>query len=159
MAEHILIVYYSHSGNTEKIAILIQERTDGVLCPVQPETPYHDSFDGLVEQLKEDTRQGRRPRIKTKIDGLARYGTVFIGTPNWGNSVCAPIAAFLSENNMSGKRLAPFCTHGGGGIGNIVRDIALLCPGATILEGFEVSGSDVSSAQAAVSGWLAGLGL
>lgn len=40
MNDKTLIVYYSHSGNTGKIAGLIQQKTGGTLCEIAPVTAY-----------------------------------------------------------------------------------------------------------------------
>ena len=56
------------------------------------------------------------------------------GTPNWFNTVAPPVATFLAENNLAGKKIALFCTNGGGGLGHIVNDIRTLSEGVEILE-------------------------
>jgi hypothetical protein len=80
--------------------------------------------------------------------------TVFIGSPNWWDTIAPPVATFLSEYDLSGKTIVPFCTHGGGGLGRIGRDIARLCSQSTVLSSFEIYGSGGGSAQARVSAWL-----
>jgi flavodoxin len=74
------------------------------------------------------------------------------------NSSAPPVAAFLSECDWSGKTIALFCTHGGGGLGRIGQDIARLCPQSTILSAFEIYGSGRGNAQARVSAWLSRVG-
>jgi flavodoxin len=92
MADNILIVYYSYSGNKE---------TGGTLCAVQPETPYPAAYNTVVEQAKKEIQKGYHPKISTKIDNLKIYDTIFVGSPNWWSTIAPPIAAFLSENDLS----------------------------------------------------------
>jgi flavodoxin len=159
MAEHVLIAYYSHSGNTKKIADLIRRQTGGTLLEIKPEEPYPVSYNTVVEQAKKEIKAGYKPVIKTKVGQWDDYDTVFVGSPNWWSTIAPPIAAFLSENGLSGKRVIPFCTHGGGGAGNITKDIVKLCPNSTVLEALVVSGSGGGNIQADVSAWLSRIGV
>jgi flavodoxin len=63
--------------------------------------------------------------------------------------------SFLRKNNFSGKTIIPFCTHGGGGFGQIENDIAKECPNTKILPGIAVNESD-SPEQ--VGEWLKKIG-
>ena len=51
-----------------------------------------------------------------------------------------PMKSFLHENNLSGKRVIPFNTHGGYGVGSGFETVEMLCSESTILEGFSVKG-------------------
>jgi flavodoxin len=97
--------------------------------------------------------------LKTKIDHVEAYDTIFVGSPNWWDTIAPPVATFLSENDLSGKTIVPFCTHGGGGLGSISEDIAELCPQSTMLNSFEIYGSGGRDAQARVSAWLSKVGM
>ncbi len=154
-----LIVYFTRSGNTRRIANLIQQQVGGTLHEIQPEEPYPGPYGAVVEQAKEEIQAGYRPALRSTLDDIKAYDTVFVGSPNWWNTIAPPVAAFLSEYDLSGKIVVPFCTHGGGGLGRIGRDIASLCPKSTILSSFEIYGSGRGDAQARVSAWLGELGL
>jgi flavodoxin len=69
------------------------------------------------------------------------------------------VAAFLSQNNLSGKTLIPFCTHGSGGQANLFTDIAKLCPSSKIQKGFAVDGKSAKQAETKIKEWLQDLGL
>ena len=159
MAENILIVYSSRSGNTRKIASLIQGEVGGTLHEIQPAVPYPRSYDAVVDQAGEEIQAGYMPALQTKLDHIESYDTVFVGSPNWWNTIAPPVATFLSQYNLSGKTVVPFCTHGGDGLGRIGRDIAKLCPQSTILSSFEIYGSGGRDAQARVSAWLSKVGV
>ena len=55
---------------------------------------------------------------------------------------------------FSGKTIVPFCTHEGSGLGHSEKDIAKLCPKATLLKGLAIHGSRVRDAQKDVMDWL-----
>ena len=154
MAEHILIVYYSRSGNTRAIANLIHQEVGGTLHEIQPEVPYPSSYNAAVDQAKKEIQAGYRPALQSTLDQVESYDTVFVGSPNWWSTIAPPVATFLSEHDWSGKTIVPFCTHGGGGLGRIGQDIAKLCPQSTILSGLEIYGSGTGNVQAKVSAWL-----
>ena len=154
MAAQILIAYFSRSGNTHKIASLIHQQVGGTLHEIQPEEQYPDSYNATVDQAKKEIQAGYKPALRSKLDDIESYATVFVGSPNWWNTIAPPVATFLSENDLSGKTIVPFCTHGGGGLGRIGRDIAKLCPQSTVLSSFEIYGSGGGNAQARVSAWL-----
>jgi flavodoxin len=159
MSGHILIAYYSRSGNTRKIANLIQQEIGGTLHEIQPEVPYPSSYHATVDQAKEEIQAGYRPVLRSTLDHIESYDTVLVGSPNWWNTIAPPVATFLSEYNLSGKTIVPFCTHGGGGLGRVGKDIAELCPQSAVLSSFEIYGSGGVDAQARVRAWLNKVGI
>jgi flavodoxin len=68
------------------------------------------------------------------------------------------MATFLSAHDLSGKTIVPFCTHGGGGLGRISKDIARQCPQSTLLDSFEIYGSGSGNAHVKVPAWLSTMG-
>ncbi len=158
MKENILIAYYSRSGNTRKLAQLIHQKVGGTVHEIQPEVPYPASYNATVEQAKKEIQAGFRPPLKTKIEHIEAYDTIFLGSPNWWSTIAPPVATFLEENDLSGKTIIPFCTHGGGGRGRIEKDIAKLCPQSTVMPVFAIYGSGGRDVESQVSAWLESLG-
>jgi len=159
MAEHILVVYFSHSGNTRKIANLIHQEVGGIIHEIQPEVPYPNSYNAVVDQAEKEIQAGYKPALQSTLDHIESYDTIFVGSPNWWSTIAPPVATFLSEYDLSGKTIVPFCTHGGGGLGRIGKDVAKLCPRSTILSSFEIYGSGTGNAQADVSAWQRRVGM
>jgi flavodoxin len=158
MAEHVLVAFFSHSGNTQKIANLIHREVGGTLYEIRPESPYPTSYNVVVEQAKKEIRAGYMPALQSTLDHIESYDTIFIGSPNWWSTIAPPVTTFLSQYDLSGKTIVPFCTHGGGGLGRVGRDIAKLCPQSTVLSSFEIYGSGTGNAQAKISEWLHKIG-
>ncbi|MBN1933731.1 MAG: NAD(P)H-dependent oxidoreductase [Anaerolineae bacterium] len=159
MAERILVVYFSHSGNTHKIATLIHQEVGGAIHEIQPKVPYPNSYNAVVDQAKKEIQAGYKPALQSTLDRIEAYDTIFVGSPNWWSTIAPPVATFLSEYDLSGKTIVPFCTHGGGGLGRIGRDIAGMCPRSTVLRCFGIYGSGAGNAQAEVSVWLRQIGV
>ncbi len=143
----VLIVYYSHSSNTGKIAREIHKAVGGDLVEIEPVEPYPNDYNAVVEQARQELSSGYQPQLRTKIESLAGYDTVFVGSPNWWHTIAPPVITFLSESDLSGKIIIPFITHGGGGLGRSADDIAWLCPQANVLESLAVFGADSEAAQ------------
>jgi flavodoxin len=159
MAGHVLVAYFSRSGNTRKIANLIQQEVGGTIYEIQPEVPYPNSYNAVVDQAKKEIETGYKPTLQSTLDHLESYDTIFVGSPNWWSTIAPPVATFLSEYDFSRKTIVPFCTHGGGGLGRIGQDIAKLCPQSTILSSFQIYGSGTGNVQAKVSAWLRNIGM
>lgn len=150
----ILIAYFSHSGNTREIANQIRQITGGDIFEIQSVKPYPTEYNAVVAQARTELSSGFRPELKTKIKDIKPYDVVLIGYPNWWGTVPAPVRVFLTDNDLAGKAIAPFCTHEGSGLGVSVADIEKFCPRSTLLEGLAIRGSTVKTAQNKVAEWL-----
>lgn len=155
----ILILYFSHSGNTRKVAEQIHARVGGDLIELATVSPYPRDYNAVVEQAKQEQQNNARPQISTEIPDLDAYHTVFVGFPNWWGTMPMPFFTLLETYDLGDKTVLPFCTHGGSRLGRAEDDLKRLCPRAKILKGFEVSGSRASGAQDAVDAWLRKAGL
>lgn len=147
-----LIVYFSHSGTTRRLAELIVKETGGDLLELVPEIAYPRDYSTVVAQAKRELQSGYRPALKTAFPDLSAYDMVFVGTPNWWSSPAPPVLTFLEQAGQSGVQIAPFCTHGGGGSGHIHRDMEKASHGAVLLPELSVYGD--SSRAADVQKWL-----
>lgn len=152
-----LIVYYSWSGNTRRIAMIIHKFVDGDIVELEPVNPYPRSYNATVEQAKKEIQSGYKPPLKTKIDNIEQYEIIFVGSPNWCGSLAPPVASFLSQYDLSGKTIIPFCTHGSGGKQRVIEDIKALCPNSKILPEFAVHGSEENVLEDRVYKWLRGV--
>lgn len=157
MQVNILIAFYSQSGNTRRIAELIAQQTAGTLYEITPEIPYKSLYLGGGQRIKSEREMGTLPALNMPLPDVSKYDTFFLGTPNWGNSLSHPVLAFMEQCDLSGKRIFPFCTHGGGGSGHIEMDLRKLCPAADVKEIFETYGDGGSAAEKAIKDWIGGL--
>lgn len=150
----ILIAYYSHSKNTERIANIIAAKTKGDIFKIEPLKPYPTSYNAVVEQAKTEIMSGFLPEINDKGRDFSAYEAIFVGTPNWWSTMAPPVKTFLTNNDFTYKKLGVFCTHGGGGGGHILRDVKNLCPYSAVRELLQFYGNGGSEAEAAVERWL-----
>ena len=155
----VLTVFYSHSGNTRECADHIHKKVGGDIVEIIPAEPYPEDYEAVVKQAKQELKSGYKPALRTRVENIDSYDVIFVGSPNWWNTVAPPVMTFLGEHDLSGKAAVPFVTHAGSGLGRSAQDIARLCPGSTVLEGLAVWGGEVRTAQTQVSEWLRKLGM
>ena len=159
MANKILIAWYSHSGNTQRVAKELAAVTGGDLCPIEPVTPYPRDYDTVVSQAKKEKQQGFLPPLKNPLDMVSRYDVILVGSPSWWGTFAGPVRTFLSTAALDGKTLIPFITHEGSGLGSAPADLRRLCPSAKPGEGLAIRGSRVDGARQQVESWLRKAGL
>jgi flavodoxin len=150
----ILVAYFSWGGNTRGIAEEIHKQAGGDIFEIELVKPYSTNYNTVLDEAQRDQRAEARPELKTHVQNMARYDVVFLGYPNWWASIPMPIASFLEEYDFSGKKIVPFCSHGGGRLGQSVSAIAKLAPKSTILEALSVHYSGGSSLRNDISAWL-----
>ena len=92
--------------------------------------------------------------MSANINNLSNYDTVILCYPNWWGTIPQAVKQLLSTHNFSGKKIAPLCTHGGGGMGRSLSDIKTLCPNSTILDNLSISGRSVNSSENNIKTWL-----
>lgn len=135
-----LIVYLSRTNNTKAVAQIIQQNVGGTLVALELANPYPKDYRATVDQVANENASGFLPPLKTKIDNIEQYNTVFVGFPTWGMQLPPPVKSFLKQHNLSGKTIVPFNTNAGYGIGTSFQTIKDLCPNSTVLEGFSTRG-------------------
>ncbi len=153
-----LVVYFSRSGNTRRLAELIHKRVGGDILEITPVTPYPADYQATVDQAKREQADNARPAVNTTIADPGQYSVIFLGYPNWWSSMPMPVWTFVEQNGLDGKTIAPFCTHGGGGMGPSESDLKKLLPHARVLKGLAVRGTSAGGAEKTVEKWLEGLG-
>ena len=136
----ILIVFLSRTQNTKALAQLIHDQVGGRLVELELENPYPDNYQAIVKQVARENETGFLPTLKTKIENIERYNIVFVGFPTWGMRLPPPVKSFLNQYDLSGKKVIPFNTNGGYGIGNSFETVKKLCSSSTVLDGYSTTG-------------------
>lgn len=154
-----LIVYFSWSGNTRAVANHIHDLIGGDIVEIETVVPYPDTYEEVTQIVPGQLANDYRPELKTKVENMDEYDTLIVGTPIWGSRLAPPVKSFLAKYDLSGKAIAPFCTHGGSGTAQSVNDIRSVCPDATILGSLAVYGSRVDGARGEIEQWLKQIGI
>ena len=109
----VLVVYYSMEGNTEYIARRVAKTAGGDLLKIELEK---DPPSKGIRKFIWGGRQalmGAKPPLKELSRDPKEYDMIFIGTPVWAWRVSPPIASFMDQVDLSGKKLVFFATHDG----------------------------------------------
>lgn len=154
-----LVVYFSRSGNTQKVAENIQKVVGGDLVRIETVDPYPADYQRTVDLAKKQQQDNARPAVKTKIENIDDYDIIFLGVPNWWSGAPMPVFTFAEQNKIDGKTVAPFVTHGGGGLGHIPADLKKMFPNSEILKPLSISGASAGKSRNEVQKWIDSLGI
>lgn len=91
--------------------------------------------------------------MKNYVDNLDDYDTIFVGYPNWWGTMPMAMFTFLECYNLSGKKIIPFCTNEGSGMGSSERDLKKICFDATIQHGLSIHGAEAAESGSKVAAW------
>ena len=158
----VLVVYYSASGNTKRVAEDIAEAADGDLFEITPAEPYTSddlnwtNSDSRVSREHDDESLRDVPLTTTEVENWDDYDTVFIGYPIWWGIAAWPVDTFVKNNDFTGKTVIPFATSSSSGMGQSGSLLADMAGTGEWQEGQRFS-SGVSSDD--VQSWVNGLGL
>lgn len=152
----ILIAYFSHSGNTGIVAKEIQKEIGGEIFQIETVEAYPQNYNTVVDIAKQEQKANMRLKLKTNVVNMDTYNIIILGYPNWWGTIPMAVFTFLEQYDFTGKIILPYCTHGGSRMGRSERDIIKTCPGADVLSGLDIYGSDVRNSKAAISVWLKG---
>ena len=157
-----LVVYYSASGNTERVVKDIAEAAGADLFEIVPTEVYTSDDldwtnpDSRVSREHDDESLRDVPLTTTEVPDWDSYDTVFIGYPIWWGIAAWPVDTFVKNNDFTGKTVIPFATSSSSGMGQSGSLLADMAGTGEWQEGQRFS-SGVSSDD--VQSWVNGLGL
>lgn len=109
----ILVVYFSYTGNTRKIANLIKEKLTCDILELKPVTSYSTDYQTVVDEEQRLEGANHMPEIQDINIDLESYDTVVIGTPVWWYREAPVVRTFLNKYCLSGKKIYLFATNAG----------------------------------------------
>lgn len=155
-----LIVYFSWSGNTRVAAENTKRLTGADIFEITVKNPYPTDYRQCANQAREEQRTDFLPELNGNVNNLSQYDTIIVAFPNWWGTYPQAVKKFLIDNrDISYKKIALLCTHGGSRLGRSVNDLKALYPNANILESLAISGSSVRNSENDIRNWLKKIGL
>lgn len=156
-----LIVYFSCTDTTKKIAEYVQEITGADIYRIEPEVPYTaedlNYGDASTRATREQNDSSARPAIAGKVENMSRYQNIVIAYPIWWGQAPRIISTFLESYDFSGKTIVPVCTSHSSGIGSSATNLhALTDSSVTWLEGRRFSST---TTKEEVAQWLKDSGI
>lgn len=156
-----LIVYFSCTDTTKKIAEYVQEITGADIYRIEPEVPYTaedlNYGDASTRATREQNDSSARPAIAGKVENMSRYQNIVIAYPIWWGQAPRIISTFLESYDFSGKTVVPVCTSHSSGIGSSATNLHALTDGSVAwLEGRRFSST---TTKEEVAQWLKDSGI
>lgn len=104
-----LVVYYSATGNTAKVAEVIVNENDMDVFAIMPEQPYSTEDLAWTDENSRVSKEHSDPALQDVAllqdtpDNWDSYETVIIGYPIWWGQAAYPVASFVKANDFTGK--------------------------------------------------------
>ncbi len=157
-----LVVYYSASGNTKRVAEYIAEAAGADIFEIVPTEVYTSddlnwtNSDSRVSREHDDESLRDVPLTTTEVENWGDYDTVFIGYPIWWGNAAWPIDNFVKGNDFTGKTVIPFATSASSGMGQSGSLLSEMAGTGDWQEGRRF-GSNAGQSEAA--DWVSSLGI
>lgn len=119
-----LVVFYSRTGNTKKIAKTIAQELNADIEEIQ-DIQNRKGPIGFIKSGREAMSE-KLTQIKNTKDP-SKYKTVIIGTPVWASNISSPVRTYIHNNKTKFKKVAFFCTTGGTGTNKIFKKMRDSC--------------------------------
>lgn len=155
-----LVVYFSGSGNTKRVAEDIAAATGGTLFELVPVTPYTSAdlswttAGSRVNREHDDESLRDIPLVTTTPENFDEYDTVFIGYPIWWGIAAWPVNNFVKNNDFAGKTVIPFATSASSGMGQSGSLLAEMAGTGNWQQGHRFSSG---ASKSTVEEWVNGL--
>lgn len=153
----ILIVYFSHTGNTQLAAWQVQAAVGGQLFELQTAEAYPDDAEACGARARQELKENIRPALASDLTDISRYDTIFIGYPIWYGRAPMAVQTFLTAHDFRGKVLVPFATSNKSGIEKSVQELQAVCPQADFARGLALQDVGTGKMQRLISSWLEGV--
>ena len=143
-------------SSVEWIADIIHENVGGDIVPIIPSTDYPLEYNDAADAAKKEADNEVHPAYNPLGVDPTSYRTVYIGYPIWWYRLPMVLETIFDDYDFTGVTIIPFNTHEGsrdGGTCDMIRDRE---PGASVLDGIAIRGSDTGkdSAKEAIIEWL-----
>ena len=156
-----LVVYFSASGVTAKVADMLADAVGADIHEIRPKVPYTKADLNWMNKKSRSSIEMAdktiRPEIAESNVKIESYDVIFLGFPIWWYVAPTIINTFLESADFSGKKVILFATSGGSKFGKTVEELKISVPDSCeIIEGKLLNGRQTI---ASVKEWTDTLGL
>ena len=104
-----LVVYYSRTNNTKKVAQIISENKNADIVEVKDNKERSGKLNFLTSAVS--MMFNRNTNISYEHVNLNGYDTIYIGSPVWTSGPTPAIIEFIKENDFTNKNIVTFATY------------------------------------------------
>jgi len=119
-----LVVFYSRSGYTKKLALAIAKSLGAELEEVFGKKGKLGPG-GFLSALS-DTISKKPAEIVPAKKNVSDFDLVVLGTPVWVGALSSPMRAFLLQNKQGLNKVAFFCVSGSGTAQNAFKQMSMI---------------------------------
>lgn len=124
-----IVIYFSRTNNTEKIANYIVELTNSDSYEIIAKIPYTDEDIKYYTNCRADNEQkdpNARPEIGSDKINISEYETIYLGYPIWHGQAPRIMYTFVESYDLKNKTIIPFCTSASSPIGSSATTLSNL---------------------------------
>ena len=108
-----LVAYFSATNNTKAVADEIVRILGADQLRIQAANPYAANPYDDQTMIQQEAYNDQRPAVAnlSSKEDIAKYDTIFIGSPTWWHQPAMVVCTFLESYDLTGKVVVPFFTY------------------------------------------------
>ena len=140
-----IVVYFSGSGNTKRVAGFVADELNADAFELVPVTPYTAADLNWRDRSSRVNMEHDDPSLQnielaaTEVPDWSEYDTVLFGYPIWWREASWVVNSFIKNNDFTGKKVVPFCTSTSSGLGDSGTNLEKMAGTGNWLEGIRFS--------------------
>jgi flavodoxin len=140
-----IVVYFSGSGNTKRVAGFVADELNVDAFELVPVTPYTAADLNWRDRSSRVNKEHDDPSLQnielaaTEVPDWSEYDTVLFGYPIWWREASWVVNSFIKNNDFTGKKVVPFCTSTSSGLGDSGTNLEKMAGTGNWLEGIRFS--------------------
>ena len=108
-----LVAFFSATNNTKAVADEIVRILGADQLRIQAANPYAANPYDDQTMIQQEAYNDQRPAVAnlSSKEDIAKYDTIFIGSPTWWHQPAMVVCTFLESYDLTGKVVVPFFTY------------------------------------------------
>ncbi len=136
------VVYFSATGTTKEAAEKIAQQTGSELIELVPADPYTAEDLDYANENSRVFLENENDSIVVELEDIPDvqdYPMIYLGYPIWWNQMPGAVETFVTQADLDGIKIVPFCTSGGSSIDGSVEQLRSMRNDAYITDGVRIS--------------------
>jgi len=139
-----LVVHYSRTGTTKTVGKAIAKELKADSDEIIDLKKRLGPINWLIAGADATKRKLTKIKVKKKPES---YDLIIIGTPIWGKNMAPAVRTYLTNHNLSGKKVGFFCTSGGNNVKKAFAEMKELVPKSVVVGKLGIRMEEVKSSS------------